>query len=204
MPISVFFITFNLFLCITQSFIAVVPAIQSRNPRSGLVQASVISVYNTYLIASAVVNNPMQCGALPSTPGGDTGWTTAIQVAGAIFGVCAIGYAAVSSGSNGEVVFGSGGSIADTDDEKDSVVYNYSFFHFCFLLGAFYMASVLTNWDKFVLAGSESQQANWTIDKGVGGMWVKVATSWVDTLLYLWTLLAPIIFPDREFGQLYG
>ncbi|KAJ3044181.1 Membrane protein tms1 [Rhizophlyctis rosea] len=203
-PLNIFFITFNLFLALAQSFIAVLPAVQNRNPRSGLVQSSVITLYNTYLIASAVVNNPMQCGAVPS-PGSNTGWTTAIQIAGAVFGVLAIGYAAISSGSSGEVVFGGGGYIdaEGGDDEKDSVVYNYSFFHFAFLLAAFYMASVLTNWDKFVQEGSSTQQATWTMDKGVGGMWVKVATSWVDTLLYLWTLIAPIAFPDREFGQLY-
>ncbi|KAJ3298903.1 Serine incorporator 3 [Borealophlyctis nickersoniae] len=94
----------------------------------------------------------------------------------------------MSSGSSGDVILGSWGSDMNVDDETTSVVYNYSFFHFSFALAAFYMASVLTNWDKFV-QGDQPGQTAWELDKGVGGMWVKVATSWMDVVLYTWTLL---------------
>ncbi|KJE97329.1 hypothetical protein CAOG_09056 [Capsaspora owczarzaki ATCC 30864] len=44
-----FFVGFNLALCIVLSVISVLPAVQQANPRSGLLQASVVSIYMTYL-----------------------------------------------------------------------------------------------------------------------------------------------------------
>ena len=40
------------------------------------------------------------------------------------------------------------------------------------------------------------------VDMGEGSVWVKMSTSWVVHLFYLWSLLAPVLFPDRDFG--YG
>jgi hypothetical protein len=31
-------------------------------------------------------------------------------------------------------------------------------------------------------------------------MWIKVVTSWVSNVLYIWTLVAPILFPNRDFS----
>ena len=31
-------------------------------------------------------------------------------------------------------------------------------------------------------------------------MWVKLGAQWVTGLLYMWTLLAPALFPDRDFS----
>ena len=36
---------------------------------------------------------------------------------------------------------------------------------------------------------------------GLANMWVKAVTSWVMCLVYGWTLLAPSLFPDRDFGR---
>lgn len=32
-------------------------------------------------------------------------------------------------------------------------------------------------------------------------VWVKISSSWVCIALYTWTLIAPVMFPDREFGR---
>jgi len=33
----------------------------------------------------------------------------------------------------------------------------------------------------------------------MASLWVKVLSSWMCICIYSWTLLAPAIFPDRDF-----
>ena len=30
-------------------------------------------------------------------------------------------------------------------------------------------------------------------------VWIKICSSWMGLLLYIWTLIAPVLFPDRDF-----
>ncbi|EFA03337.1 probable serine incorporator isoform X2 [Tribolium castaneum] len=53
-----FFISFNLILSVIVSAISILPAVQDKLPRSGLLQSSVVSLYVTYLTWSAVANSP--------------------------------------------------------------------------------------------------------------------------------------------------
>jgi len=53
-----FFISFNMILCVIVSVISILPPIQEANPRSGLLQSSIITIYTMYLTWSAMTNNP--------------------------------------------------------------------------------------------------------------------------------------------------
>jgi len=53
-----FFISFNLILCFVVSAAAIMPKVQEHQPRSGLLQASVVSLYTLYLTWSAMSNQP--------------------------------------------------------------------------------------------------------------------------------------------------
>jgi len=57
---------------------------------------------------------------------------------------------------------------------------------------------VLTNWGIPEKA-DESQKQSIQIDQGMMSVWVKVVSSWITILLYIWTLIAPICYPEREF-----
>lgn len=53
-----FFISFNLILCIGVSVLSITPRVQEAQPRSGLLQSAVVTLYVVYLTWSAVSNNP--------------------------------------------------------------------------------------------------------------------------------------------------
>eukprot|EP00732_Lithocolla_globosa_P004373 Lithocolla_globosa_v1_NODE_4002_length_1531_cov_20.326558.p1 type:complete len:477 gc:universal NODE_4002_length_1531_cov_20.326558:95-1525(+) len=81
------------------------------------------------------------------------------------------------------------------DDETEIVAYSYTFYHVIFVLAAMYVAMLVTNWNS---AEVSSELGN----VGVGNIavWVKIVSSWLTYLLYLWTLIAPRVFPDRAFA----
>lgn len=53
-----FFISFNMILCFAVSIFSIVPKVQEVQPRSGLLQSAVVTLYTIYLTWSAVANNP--------------------------------------------------------------------------------------------------------------------------------------------------
>lgn len=111
--------------------------------------------------------------------------------------------AGTSAGLDGDVpedqvaVRGGGGSRAEGLSSAMAdfrpVTYNYAFFHLIFALASMYIAMLMTGW------GSQVQDSE-RIDVGWVSVWVKTAAQWITGLLYCWTLLAPAIFPDRDFS----
>jgi hypothetical protein len=69
----------------------------------------------------------------------------------------------------------------------------YSWFHVIFVLGAMYVAMLLTDWNV-VTPGADDDVY---IGRSETAMWMRIVSSWVCMLLYSWSLLAPALFPDR-------
>lgn len=66
--LSKFFISFNLILVVIASAISILPSVQEHQPRSGLLQSAVVSLYVVYLTWSALSNAPAECNSIT---GGD-------------------------------------------------------------------------------------------------------------------------------------
>jgi hypothetical protein len=79
------------------------------------------------------------------------------------------------------------------DDESGAVSYNYSLFHFMFVLATLYAMMTLTNWYRPAKDFS-------TYNNNLASLWVKISSSWICVILYIWTCIAPALFPDREFS----
>ena len=56
-------------------------------------------------------------------------------------------------------------------------------------------AMALTNWGSIVADGDAANP-----QVGRVGMWMVVASQWLVLSLYLWTLVAPRLFPGRDFS----
>ncbi|CDW96812.1 hypothetical protein [Sporisorium scitamineum] len=92
----------------------------------------------------------------------------------------------------------------EDDDERQGTRYNYSFFHFVFAIAACYTAMLLTDW-RFVRLGGPSPDPSEDgapiayIGRSTTAMWMRVMSSWLCICIYTWSLVAPVLLPDR-FG----
>jgi len=75
----------------------------------------------------------------------------------------------------------------------EPVTYNYAWFHAVFALASMYIAMLMTGWGS----GGEEKDL---LDVGWASMWVKIICQWATAGLYLWTLVAPALYPDRIFA----
>uniref|UniRef100_K9J164 Putative conserved plasma membrane protein n=1 Tax=Desmodus rotundus TaxID=9430 RepID=K9J164_DESRO len=234
------FISINLVLCVIVSIISILPKIQEHQPRSGLLQSSVITIYTMYLTWSAMTNEPdRSCnpGLLSiithvTAPTLAPGNTTAVVPTsappsqsghfldkhtfwGLIVSVMCLLYSSFRTSSNSQVskltLSGSESVILrDTatsgasdeeegqprrvvDNEKEGVQYYYSVFHFMLFLASLYIMMTVTSWyspdTEF-----QSVTSKWP------AVWVKISSSWVCLLLYVWTLVAPLVITNRDFS----
>ncbi|GMT09672.1 hypothetical protein PFISCL1PPCAC_969, partial [Pristionchus fissidentatus] len=243
-----FFISFNLILCVVVSVISILPQVQERMPRSGLLQSSFITMYVMYLTWAALINNPDKaCNPSMITlftnttttdkKGDEFGTPLPMQsiVSLVLWFLCLL-YASIRSSnkssfdrlartdsnaggaggaeeigmsdtSSGRHLFGGGegetarllaGSDAESggkgawDNEQEGVAYSYSFFHFIFALASLYVMMTLTSWYK-----PDNDLTH--LNANMASVWVKIISSWLCVGLYGWTLVAPALFPDREF-----
>ncbi|NXM37807.1 SERC2 protein, partial [Gymnorhina tibicen] len=216
------FISINLILCLIVSVVSILPKIQEAQPHSGLLQASLITLYTIYVTWSALANVPTQrcnptllvrnsTGSATATEPPTTWWDAPSIVGLVIFILCTLFISLRSSDhpqvnklmlteeSGAGAGAGPGGAAEEGgvrrayDNERDGVSYSYTFFHLCLLLAALYIMMTLTNWYR----PDESLQvlrSPWT------AVWVKISSSWAGLLLYLWTLVAPLVLPDRDFS----
>uniref|UniRef100_A0A8P4KKS1 Serine incorporator 2 n=1 Tax=Dicentrarchus labrax TaxID=13489 RepID=A0A8P4KKS1_DICLA len=220
------FISLNFIFCIIVSIVAILPKVQEAQPSSGLLQASLISLYTMYITWSAMTNNPnRQCNPSllslvqpasptpapgPAPPHQNIQWWDAQSIVGLlIFLFCTL-YASIRSSNNAQVnklmqteegqgltavesVEGEDGARRAVDNEEEAVTYSYSFFHFSLLLASLYIMMTLTNWYK---PGTDYSAMQTTMP----AVWVKICSSWLGLAIYLWTLVAPLVLPDRDFN----
>lgn len=85
---------------------------------------------------------------------------------------------------------GSGGK----DDERSSTQYNYTLFHVIFFLATAWVATLLTmNFEEDKTDGRDFVP----VGRTYWASWVKIVSSWVCYAIYTWTLVAPVVLPDR-------
>lgn len=206
--LSKFFISFNLILVLIASGISILPSVQERQPRSGLLQSSVVSLYVIYLTWSALTNASAACNGIT---GGQSSFDKQ-SIIGLVIWACSVLYSSIRTASSSSKITmsehilakegsgegGDGGEAGRSgdepkvfDNEGEGVAYSWTFFHVVFALATLYIMMTLTNWYN---PRSELSKEN------MASMWIKITSSWLCVGLYIWTLVAPALFPNREFN----
>eukprot|EP00467_Chlorarachnion_reptans_P016319 CAMPEP_0114509224 /NCGR_PEP_ID=MMETSP0109-20121206/13082_1 /TAXON_ID=29199 /ORGANISM="Chlorarachnion reptans, Strain CCCM449" /LENGTH=402 /DNA_ID=CAMNT_0001688335 /DNA_START=204 /DNA_END=1412 /DNA_ORIENTATION=+ len=70
--------------------------------------------------------------------------------------------------------------------------YDATVFHFLMTVASMYACMLLTSWSTDNYGASDRYHS-------AESFWVKVASQWLVMILYVWTLVAPVLFPDRDF-----
>lgn len=202
--LNVFFLVMTMILAFAFAAIALHPKVNG-----SLLPASVISVYCAYVCYTGLSSEPRDyaCNGLHER---SRAVTISTLVLGLITTVLSILYSALRAGSSTTFLSppsspraGDKKPLLDSEDvetgkdkQKDSeaqpVSYSYSFFHLIFALSSMYSAMLLSGW-------TSSSGNSDLIDVGWTSVWVRIATEWVTAGLYIWSLIAPLVFPDREF-----
>ncbi|KAL5699809.1 hypothetical protein ACHQM5_030660 [Ranunculus cassubicifolius] len=202
--LNTFFIVMTLIFVFVFAAVALHPAVGG-----SLLPASVISLYCTYLCYTGLSSEPrdFECNGLHSH---SQAVSTGSLTLGLITTVLSVVYSAVRAGSSTTLLSPPSSPRAGAEkpllpfqkmdeegeekgEKSRAVSYSYSFFHLIFSLASMYSAMLLTGWSTSV---GESGKL---VDVGWPSVWVRIITGWVTAILFVWSLIAPILFPDREF-----
>jgi len=213
-----FVISFELVLGVIISGIAIHPKVQEKQAKSGLLQAASITLYTTYLTWSALSYRSSDCNKLRGDykdqhlePSVDSQ-----SVIGVVVTFVLVVFACVRTSSSSQIgklglnsnnednsettALGQPSDQNDSeragqkvvDDEEEQVTYSYTFFHVTMMFACLYLMMTITNWYK---PNSNMNE----LSSSTASFWVKMSSSWLCFGLYIWTLIAPVVLPDRDF-----
>jgi hypothetical protein len=79
------------------------------------------------------------------------------------------------------------------DDERNATQYNYTLFHIIFFLSTTWVATLLTtNFDE-----KDMKNDFVPVGRTYWASWAKIISAWVCYGIYTWSLVAPVVLPDR-------
>uniref|UniRef100_A0A8D2QBK1 Serine incorporator 3 n=1 Tax=Zonotrichia albicollis TaxID=44394 RepID=A0A8D2QBK1_ZONAL len=232
------FISINLILCLIVSVVSILPKIQEHpqhpllclqeaQPHSGLLQASLITLYTIYITWAALANVPskpdapglwggLRCnptlllrnstGSATATEPLTTWWDAPSIVGLVIFILCTLFIREWLDSSVGVTLRG-GFSVGATSrvDSSVGVTLRGGSSH-----GAppCSLGAPVPLWHRQGVTAmvppsrgcSRPDESLQVLSSPWTAVWVKISSSWAGLLLYLWTLVAPLLLPDRDFS----
>ncbi|XP_029902970.1 serine incorporator 1 [Myripristis murdjan] len=219
------FISVNMLLCVAASVMSILPQIQESQPRSGLLQSSLVTLYTMYLTWSAMTNEPdRKCnpsllgiiGLNSTSPAGQdhvVQWWDAQGIVGLILFLMCVLYSSIRNSSNAQVnkltltsdesALIEDGPQSDSFEEGDGLnraVDNEKdgvTYSYSFFHFMLFLASLYI---MMTLTNWYSPDSNYeTMTSKWPSVWVKISSSWICIALYVWTLVAPLVLVNRDF-----
>jgi len=175
-------------------------SMSSRVEHAGIFTSACVFAYMAFLAVSALGSQPdgYRCNTLKGTDENgkrSVGWS---EVVSFLIAFGTIFVTAFTSGGARDA-FKTGGESSASDEvaqsvlEEDRPTYSYSFTHFALMLSSMYGSMLLLSWELGATQGEFSISDGWT------AMWVQAVSGWLGGILYLYSLAAPMLFPDRTF-----
>lgn len=197
-----FFLALNFVLTIISTIVVLLPSVREATPKTGLLQSGVVCLYATYLSWTAISNSTItEC-----QPAYSSANETATVVCGCILTLISLVYFCLRTSSashigkigtsNDDAQYLMGERDSNTDNEQSGVAYNWSFLHFTLAAGSLYVMMVLTNWGS--LGGSSVSSID--VGEGMTCTYVNVVACWLASLLFIWSTIAPVVLPDRDWS----
>ncbi|KAL2553743.1 Serinc-domain containing serine and sphingolipid biosynthesis protein [Forsythia ovata] len=183
--LNIFFITWTLVLLQLMTSVSLHPKVNA-----GFVTPGFMGLYLVFLCWSAIRSEPPEekCVHRAETAAKQD-WLTIISF---VVAVIAMVIATFSTGIDSQCFQFRKKEIQEDDD----VPYGYGFFHFVFATGAMYFAMLLIGWN------THHTMKKWTIDIGWTSTWVKIVNEWLAACIYIWMLVAPIIWKSRQAAEI--
>jgi len=208
---------FVLLIILSMSSLCV--SISGKTDHGALLPASIVVGYGTYLVYTGLKSDPSSCNSLAQFASSTN--VNTIMIGIFIAGV-SVTYSSWSLSSSGGNLFGqpeeaeaervnyygeenaaappaASEDLPPAEEEEEvvltpAVIKANRLFHIIMSLASMYMGMLLTGWSSNV---SDSTGSVFAVSKE--SMWANVGTGWAVYILYLWTLLAPRCFPNRDF-----
>uniref|UniRef100_A0AAX7TG75 Serine incorporator 1 n=1 Tax=Astatotilapia calliptera TaxID=8154 RepID=A0AAX7TG75_ASTCA len=219
------FISINMLLCIAASVMSILPQIQESQPRSGLLQSSLVTLYTMYLTWSAMTNEPdRKCnpsllgiiGLNTTSPGSQNHvvqWWDAQGIVGLILFLMCVLYSSIRNSSNAQVnkltLTSDESALIEDGPQTDSfeegngpnrAVDNEKdgvTYSYSFFHFMLFLASLYI---MMTLTNWYSPDSKYeAITSKWPSVWVKISSSWICIALYVWTLVAPLVLVNRDF-----
>uniref|UniRef100_A0A7N0T8H5 Serine incorporator n=1 Tax=Kalanchoe fedtschenkoi TaxID=63787 RepID=A0A7N0T8H5_KALFE len=179
--LNIFFITWTLVLLQVMTSVSLHPKVNA-----GVLAPGLMGLYIVFSCWCAIRSEPPEESCNKKTAAAaKADWLTIISF---VIAVLTIVIATFSTGIDSKCFQ----FRKDDKQEEDDVPYGYGFFHFVFATGAMYFAMLLIGWN------SHHAMRKWTIDVGWTSTWVRIVNEWLAVCVYIWIVVAPIVWKSRR------
>mmetsp|Transcript_47075 Transcript_47075/g.87734 ORF Transcript_47075/g.87734 Transcript_47075/m.87734 type:complete len:379 (+) Transcript_47075:251-1387(+) len=178
---------FNIFLLTFTIMLAVVYTAISQHPKvdAGILTSGLVFGYTTFQTWSALQSLPAsaEC-ALESS---DTPESLPTKVVTFIIVLGAVLVATMRAGGQHD--------LFEVYAADESLPYRCDFLHIIFTLGCAYISMLFTGWSM------EGIMEQYELDRGWISVWMKIMSEWTAVLLYVWSMVAPVVCKNRDFSS---
>nr|ACG28988.1 TMS membrane protein/tumor differentially expressed protein containing protein [Zea mays] len=180
-----------LFITVTLVLVQLMTFVSTRSKvKAGYLAPGLMGIYVVFLCWSAIRSEPhTEVCNRKAEVATSADW---VNIASFVIAVVVIVAATFSTGIDSKCLQF---KQAEGESEEDDIPYGLGFFHLVFAMGAMYFAMIFVGWN------ASHTMERWTIDVGWASTWVRVGNEWLAAVVYIWMMIAPVIWKTRQVGS---